>query len=137
MFDFITNLPNLPHLEARKAKGRLKSEAGDLSLHLGFGKLDPLQVWGVEVREGRWAIPCVCLLTRGLIVEKDGRHLFLLCLTSRLAPQLATKRGDHVMFEHILRQQTQTLWQWGPVAQHMIHLEGIDSAGQARRGGRE
>ena len=35
------------------------------------------------------------------------------------------------MFEHILRRQTRTLWHWGPVAQHMISLEGIDSAGEA------
>ena len=45
--------------------------------------------------------------------------------------QLATRLGDHVMFEHILRRQTRTLWQWGPVAQHMISLDGIDSAGEA------
>ena len=45
--------------------------------------------------------------------------------------QLATRRGQRFMFQHVLRQDhTRALWTWGPVSQFQIQLDqGIDSTG--------
>ena len=44
--------------------------------------------------------------------------------------QLAAKLGDHSLVKHILRKQCTILWIWGPVTQHSMNLECIDSAGE-------
>ena len=44
MYDFITELPKLGHLDDRRAKRDLVSAAGNTSLELGVGELEPLQV---------------------------------------------------------------------------------------------
>eukprot|EP00966_Prymnesium_polylepis_P030959 720306-Prymnesium_polylepis.1 len=44
MYDFVTELPRLPHLEHARASRKLKSAAGDESLELGLGELEPLQL---------------------------------------------------------------------------------------------
>lgn len=42
--------------------------------------------------------------------------------------QLAARLGMDKMFRHILKKRTRTEWTWGPVSEHHIPLEEIDSA---------
>lgn len=50
-------------------------------------------------------------------------------LLERLTPlQLAAKLGNKKMFKHILRKRTRQEWKWGPVSEHKIPLDEIDSA---------
>ena len=50
--------------------------------------------------------------------------------TGQLAPlQLATFTGNHRMFQHIMRARAIVLFQWGPVTQYRVSLDGIDSIG--------
>ena len=42
--------------------------------------------------------------------------------------QLAAKLGLKQVFKHILEARTKTVWRWGPVSEHLIPLDEIDSA---------
>jgi len=68
--------------------------------------------------------PC-CAMTSSLSVK--GKF----ASWSALSPlQLATKLGDRRMVQYIMRSQSVCDWQWGPVSEWHINLEGIDSVGQ-------
>ena len=45
--------------------------------------------------------------------------------------QLSARLGDQRMCKHILQKRLRTNWVWGPLANYSIHLESIDSAGEA------
>ena len=68
--------------------------------------------------------PC-CAMTSSLSVKG------IFSRWSALSPlQLATKLGDRRMVQYIMRSQSVCDWQWGPVSEWHINLDGIDSVGQ-------
>ena len=43
--------------------------------------------------------------------------------------QLAATLGDHETLMHLIKKQCEARWEWGPVIEYALDLDGIDSAG--------
>lgn len=63
-------------------------------------------------------------------VTRVGRLPVALELASLTPLQLAATLGDRALVRHILKQQCQVMWVWGPVTQLALDLKGIDSTGE-------
>lgn len=51
-------------------------------------------------------------------------------LTGLTPLQLAGSLGDRALVRHILKNQCEVMWVWGPVTQFALSLQGIDAAGK-------
>ena len=69
------------------------------------------------------------LIDCGAYSTDFGLGLCPLAGVDNLTPlQLAAKLGKKRMFKHILKRRAMLVWKWGPVAEHKIPLQEIDSS---------
>ena len=62
--------------------------------------------------------------------RSSAGRMLALDVHSLVPLQLAAKLGDHAAVKHIMRKQTSIMWVWGPVTQHTIDLNFVDSGGE-------